>query len=184
MSQESTIEPSVHPMRKTRLEKVTVHIAVGQSGEQLEKAMKILSQLTGRKPCQRLAKHTIKDFGIREGEPISCMVTLRGGDAEQFMKQALEAVGKTLKLSSFDNYGNLSFGIKEHIDIPGTKYVPEIGIFGMNISCTLDRPGYRVKRRRIRRSDIGKAHWVGRSDAIQFAKDNFSIKILEETQTG
>lgn len=157
-------------MRQIRLAKVTVNIGVGKSGEPLEKAKKVLEQLTGQKPSARKARRTIKDFGIRLGEPIACLVTLRGGPAEKFLKRSLEAVGNKLPAESFDDFGNFSFGVREHIEIPGTKYVPELGIFGMTISATLERPGYRVKRRALRTAKVGKAHLVRKEEAIQFAQ--------------
>jgi large subunit ribosomal protein L5 len=166
-----------NPMRNIKLAKVTVHIAVGKSGEMLEKARKVLEELTGQKNCTRQAKRTVKDFGIREGEPIACLTTLRGEPANAFLKRGLEAVSNTLKRSCFDENGNFAFGVKEHIEIPGTKYQPELGIFGMDIIGTLERPGYRVKRRRIRPSKIGKSHRVNREEAIKYMSDNFGVQI-------
>jgi large subunit ribosomal protein L5 len=166
-------------MREVKLAKVVVHIGVGKSGEMLEKARKILQEITGQKPCTRQAKMTIKEFGIREGEPISCMTTLRGEKATTFMKRGLDAVGNTLKRSSFDGNGNFAFGIKEHIEIPGTKYVPELGIVGMDVIGTLERPGFRIRRRRIRSSPIGKSHRVSKDDAITFMTGKFAVKIRE-----
>ncbi|MEM2840377.1 MAG: 50S ribosomal protein L5 [Candidatus Bathyarchaeia archaeon] len=171
-----------NPMRTIKLGKVTVNIGVGKSGEQLEKARKVLEQITGRKPCSRRAKKTIKDFGVRKGEPIACMVTLRGGEAFERLKAYLSAVGNRVRSSAFDDYGNFSFGIKEHIEIPGTKYYPELGIFGMNVSVSLERPGYRVKRRTIKRSDISRSHLVTRGEAIEYAKQNLGIEILGEQE--
>lgn len=168
-----------NPMRVIKLAKVTVHINVGKSGEMLEKAKKVLGEITGQKPCTKKAKRTIKDFGITEGEPIACLTTLRREKAAAFLKRGLEAIGNTLKASSFDDYGNFAFGIKEHIEIPGTKYVPELGIFGMDIIGTLERPGYRVKRRRIRAAQIGKAHRVSKEGAIKFVTENFGARIRE-----
>ncbi len=103
-----TQTPTENPMRTIVLAKVTVHIGVGSSGEMLEKARKVLGEITGRKPCTKQAKQTIKDFGIREGEPIACLTTLRGEDAKAFLKRGLEAVGNTLRASSFDNRGNFA----------------------------------------------------------------------------
>ena len=77
-----------HPMRAIKLAKVTVHIGVGKSGEMLEKAMKVLSEITGQKPCTKQAKMTVKEFGTREGEPIACLTTLRGEKASAFLKRA------------------------------------------------------------------------------------------------
>jgi len=177
MTQAVTETVNENPMRTVKLAKVTVHIAVGKSGEMLEKARKVLEELTGQKPCTRQAKRTVKDFGIREGEPIACLTTLRGERANEFLKRGLEAVSNTLKGSSFDENGNFAFGVKEHIEIPGTKYQPELGIFGMDIIGSLERPGYRVKRRRIRPSKIGKSHRVSRDDAIKFVSDKFGVQV-------
>jgi large subunit ribosomal protein L5 len=158
-----------NPMRTIKLAKVTVHINVGKSGEMLEKARKVLEEITGQKPCTKQAKQTIKDFGIREGEPIACLTTLRGESAASFLKRGLEAVSNSLKASSF----------KEHIEIPGTKYVPELGIFGMDVMGALERPGYRIKRRRIRPAPIGKSHRVTKEEATKFISEKFGVQIQE-----
>lgn len=168
---------SEHPMRQIRLEKVTVHIGVGQSGEALEKAKAILSELTGQKPSSQRARRTVKDFGIREGEPMACKVTLRRDRAVQFLRRALEAVGNRLSESNFDQQGNFAFGVKEHIEVPGTKYVPELGIVGFDVIATMERPGFRVKRRRIRQSKVGKSHLVTKQEAIRFVRTNLGTEI-------
>ncbi len=178
MSLQETEAVKQNPMRGIRLEKVTVHIGVGKSGEQLEKARKVLEQLTNQKPSNRRAKRTVKEWGTREGEPIACMVTLRKEKAGQFLKRAFEAVNNTLKETNFDNAGNFAFGVKEHIEIPGTKYIPEYGIFGMDVIITLERPGFRVKRRRVRPAQVGKKHAITKPDAISFVKENFGTQIV------
>jgi large subunit ribosomal protein L5 len=168
-----------NPMREVRLAKVIVHIGVGKSGEMLEKAKKVLQEITGQKPCTKQAKMTIKEFGTRQGEPIACMTTLRGERARAFLKRGLDAVGNTLKRSSFDENGNFAFGIREHIEIPGTKYVPELGIFGMDVMGSLERPGFRIKRRRIRPAAVGKRHRVSKDEAINFMTAKFAVQIRE-----
>ena len=165
-------------MLKPRIEKVTVNISVGKSGEPLEKASKVLKQLTAQQPCKRKAKQTIRGFGIRKGEPIACLVTLRKERARNFLEKAFQALDNKLSKECFDGYGNFSFGIKEHIEIPGTKYVPELGIYGMNVSVTLGRPGYRVKRRRHAKSKVGSRHLMTAEEAMLFIKDEFAIEIV------
>ncbi|MEM2122252.1 MAG: 50S ribosomal protein L5 [Candidatus Bathyarchaeia archaeon] len=177
MAAQQALAPQENPLRRIRIGKVVVNISVGKSGEPLEKAVRVLQEITGHKPSQRRAKKTIKNFGIRKGEPISCMVTLRGSDAEAFLERALEATGRRLRQSSFDDEGNVSFGLREHIEIPGVKYDPELGIYGMNINVYLERPGYRVKRRRRCPSDIGKAHKITREDSVKFMEETFSVQI-------
>ncbi|MEM3041435.1 MAG: 50S ribosomal protein L5 [Nitrososphaerota archaeon] len=176
-SEDITAKWQENPMLKPRIEKVVVNVAVGKSGEPLDKAMKILEELTGQKPCIRRAKKTVRDFGIRKKEPISCIVTLRGEKAQVFLKRAFQAVDNKIMASFFDEYGNFSFGIKEHIDIPGTKYSPELGIIGMDIVAVLSRPGYRVKLRRVSKSKIGRPHLLTRDEAISFIRDNFGVEV-------
>jgi len=167
-----------NPMLKPRIEKVTVNMSVGKSGEPLEKAAKVLEQLTGQKPCKRKAKKTIRDFGIRKGEPMACIVTLRKDRAREFLKKALHAVDSKISKQSFDGLGNFSFGIKEHIEIPGTKYVPELGIHGMDVSVTLSRSGHRVKRRHRAKSFVGVKHLLSPDEATLFVKEELGAEIV------
>jgi large subunit ribosomal protein L5 len=171
-------ELTVNPMLKPRIEKVTVNMSVGQSGKPLEQAATILQQLTNQKPSRRQAKKTIREFGIRKGESIACLVTLRKEKAEEFLRKALQAVENKLSKYCFDRQGNFSFGIKEHIEIPGTKYVPQLGIHGMDVSVSLGRAGYRVKHRHRAKSKIGKDHLLTADEAILFIKDEFDVEII------
>jgi len=177
MSNSQQEEVASNPLRVVRIEKVTLNIATGKSGEPLEKAKKVLNQLTEKTPATKRAKKAIKDFGVRKGEPIAAVVTLRGKDAGEFLRRALDAVSNKVNESSFDDYGNFSFGIKEHIEIPGTRYVPELGIFGATIHVTLGRPGYRIRSRGIRPAKIGRHHYVSREDAVKFMQNNFGTTI-------
>jgi large subunit ribosomal protein L5 len=166
-------------MRKLRIDKVTVNMGVGEGGERLAKAEALLEKLTEQKPTKTYAKSTNPTFGIRKGLPIGCKVTLRGERAEKFLERALQAIGRKIKLSSFDKYGNVSFGIREHIDLPGVKYDPAIGIYGMDVCLTIERPGFRVKRRKIRPSKVGRSHLVNREEAVEFLKNKYNV-IVEE----
>jgi large subunit ribosomal protein L5 len=177
MSQPAVAEESMNPLRVVRILKVTLNIATGKSGEPLEKAKKVLTQLTNKTPTTKQAKKAIKDWGVRKGEPIAAVVTLRGNDASEFLKRALDAVSNKVNESSFDDYGNFSFGIKEHIEIPGTRYVPELGIFGATIHVTLGRAGYRIRSRAIRPAKIGRNHYVSREDAVKFMQNNFGLNV-------
>lgn len=169
-----------NPMLEPRIGKVVVNISTGRSGEILEKARSIIKELTGQEPCTRRAKRTIRTFGIRKGEPIACMVTLRRERAEEFLERALSAIGRRILERSFDEKGNFAFGIKEHIDIPGTRYNPQLGIFGMDVVVNIERPGYRVSRRRRCRSKVGKSHRVGSGEAIEFIRERFGAEVVRE----
>lgn len=167
---------SENSMRRISVGKVVINIGVGRSGEPVERAKHGLEDLTGKTPTVTTAKKNLRDFGIHQGEPIGAMVTLRRNDATDFLKRCLEAKGNKMNISSFDDYGNISMGIREHIDIPGTKYNPDIGIFGMNVCVSLVRPGYRISKRRGK-SRIGKVHRISKEGAIEYFTNGFGVEI-------
>ncbi|MEX2689587.1 MAG: 50S ribosomal protein L5 [Candidatus Njordarchaeum guaymaensis] len=167
-----------HPMKTIRIEKVVVNMAVGESGEKLAKAAKVLEQITGQKPKLIKAKKTIRDFGIRKGENIACMVTLRKEKAINFLLKALQTIDYKIKEKSIaDN--SFSFGVPEHIYFPGVKYDPSIGIFGFDVIVVFERPGFRVKRRRRRRNKVGKKHLVTKKDIIEFLEKILGVKVVK-----
>jgi large subunit ribosomal protein L5 len=166
-----------NPMRKLRVSKVVVNIGLGKSGEAIERGKKVLEQVTGQKPTQTRAKRSVRDFGIHKGEPIGVVVTVRGGETTALIQKFLTARENKLKESCFDDRGSISFGIKEHIEIPGIRYDPAIGILGMNVSILLDRPGYGVARRNRRTDRVGRKHLVSREEAIQYFKDVFGVTV-------
>ena len=165
-------------MRKIFLSKVVLNMGVGKSGEPIEIGKKTLTQITGKKPNERNAKKAQRDWGVRKGEPIGIAVTVRGDDATKLLKRLLIAKDNQIEERIFDNEGNLSFGLKEHIDIPEIKYDPKIGILGLEISVSLSRPGFNVKLRSTRKTKIGKNHRITKNDAIKFLTEEFGVKIV------
>lgn len=166
------------PMLKPKIEKVVVNISVGKSGEPLEKAVKVLKEITGQTPCRRKAKESVRDFNIRKGESIACIVTLRKEKALDFLNRVLPVIDKKLPGRCFDKQGNFSFGIKEHIELPGVKYDPDVGIFGMDVCVSVIRPGYRVKTRRKGRSKLGAKHVLTPEESMVFAKETLGVEIV------
>ncbi|MBU5575283.1 MAG: 50S ribosomal protein L5 [Candidatus Aenigmatarchaeota archaeon] len=162
-------------MREIRINKVTINIGCKEPGERLEKAKILLERITGKKAVITHARKR-STFGVAKGRPLGCKVTLRGKDAIEFLKKALDAINFTIPKKSFDTQGNFSFGIEEYINLPKVKYDPEIGMYGMDVCVTLERPGYRVSRKRLPRK-IGKNHKITREDAIKWA-EKFGIKII------
>ncbi len=170
---ENTSDP-----RSVRIGKVVINIGVGRSGEAIERARRVIEDLVKQKASSRKAKKSIRDFGVRKGEPIGMKVTIRGDRAGEVLKLLLQARENRIPATSFDDFGNCSFGIKEHIEIPGVRYSPDIGIFGMNVSAVLERAGYRVARRNRSPAKIGKKHRVGRQESEEFFKKNFAVEIV------
>ncbi len=167
-------------MREIRVHKVVVNIGVGEGGERLAKAEKVLEMLTGQKPVRTIAKMTNRDFNIRKHMPIGCKVTLRGEKAVDFVKRALWVKEFRIAEYSFDAEGNFSFGIADHTSFEGVKYDPEIGVFGMDISVVLRRPGARVAERRVERRKIPHKHRISKEEGMEFARKTFNAVIIEE----
>ncbi len=165
-------------MKQIRLEKVVLNMGVGKSGDAIEIAKRALEQISGKKSCARNAKETQRDWGVRKGEPIGASVTIRGDDARTLLKRLLEAKGNTVNGKSFDNFGNYSFGIKEHIDIPDVKYDPQIGILGLGISVTLTRPGYGIRNRSKHKASVGKNHIIKNQEAKDYLVNEFGVTVL------
>jgi large subunit ribosomal protein L5 len=166
------------PMLKPRIEKVVVNLNVGKPGEPLDKASRVLKEITTQTPVKTKAKKTIRDFGIREGDPIAAVVTLRKQKAIDFLKKVLPVIENKISRSSFDKQGNFAFGIKEHIEIAGVKYDPDVGIFGMDVCVTMSRPGYRVKNRRKEQANIGRKHVLTPEESVVFVKNTLGVEIV------
>jgi large subunit ribosomal protein L5 len=164
-------------MKEIKVGKVVVNISVGQSGQPLSNAMQILESVTGQAPNQRPAKSSIRPWGLRKGEPMACAVTLRGEKADKFLRKAFTAIRHQMNPRSFDKDGNFAFGIKEHIDIPGTRYDPQMGIIGMDVAVALERAGYRVSRRKRARSKVGTSHRVTPDEAQEFVSKTYDVKM-------
>jgi large subunit ribosomal protein L5 len=166
-------------MRTPRIEKIVVNIGVGEAGERLQKAEKVLEMVAKQKPKTTFAKVTNRDLGEREGMPIGCKVTLRGEMADDFLTRALNIRERRLARYSFDQEGNLSFGISDYTDFEGMRYDPEIGIFGMDVCVSIQRPGRRITRRRIMKKKLPKEHRMTRDEAVNFMKEKYNADVVE-----
>ena len=165
-------------MRKIFLSKVVLNMGVGKSGEPIEIGKKTLTQITGKKPNIRNAKKSQRDWGVRKGEPIGVAVTVRNNDAEELLKRLLVAKDNKINGKAIDDEGNVSFGIKEHIDIPGIKYDPKIGILGLEVSIALARSGFNIRLRSQQKSKVGKKHRITKNDTIKFLTEKFGVQIV------
>ncbi len=166
-------------MKEIRIEKVTLNIGAGKEQTVVEKGLKLLSSLTGVKAVKTLSKKRIPGWGIRVGLPIGCKTTIRNG-ADKLITRTLSAVDNTLSEGNFDDFGNVSFGVPEYIDISDAKYEPEIGMMGLQVCITLERRGFRVSKRKISKRKVGKKHKITKEEAIGFMKTKFNLKLKEE----
>jgi large subunit ribosomal protein L5 len=167
-----------NPHRTPRISKITVNIGVGEAGERLEKAASVIQSITGHKPVQTLSRTTNKDWAIRKRMPIGCKVTLRGEAGKTFLIEALKTREQKIAEYSFDDEGNCSFGIPDHTLFASQKYDPSIGIFGMDICVTMEKPGYRIKHRRIGPRGIPARHKVKREETMAYISESFHVEVV------
>jgi large subunit ribosomal protein L5 len=168
----------MNPMKEPQIEKVVVNIGVGESGEKLLKAEKVLQLLTKQKPIRTLSTTTNKELGIRKDMPIGCKVTLRKGGAEEFLKSAFWVKNNKISDYSFDHEGNFSFGIHDYTDFENMRYDPDIGIFGMDVCVSMCRKGKRVSTRTVKKSKIPKSHRLTPAETKKFISTKFGIEVV------
>ncbi|MDM7462355.1 MAG: 50S ribosomal protein L5 [Tepidimonas taiwanensis] len=132
-------------MEVPRITKITLNMGVGEAvadKKVLENAVADLTKIAGQKPVVTRARKAIAGFKIREGQPIGCMVTLRGARMYEFLDRfvtiALPRVRDFRGVSgrAFDGRGNYNIGVKEQIIFPEIEYDKVDAVRGLNISIT------------------------------------------------
>lgn len=165
-----------NPMKEIRVAKVTLNIGAGKNEDLLKKGLVLMKKLTPLTPVKTITQKRIPGWGLRPGLAIGCKVTVRK-DADKLLKRLLVAKENILSEKIFDDLGNFSFGIPEYIEIEGMEYDPDLKIIGLEAAVTLERPGFRVKKKKIGSGSIGKKHKITKIEAINFIKKNFGVEI-------
>ncbi|MBI4152081.1 50S ribosomal protein L5 [Candidatus Woesearchaeota archaeon] len=165
-----------NPMRNIHVAKVTLNIGAGKDENVLKKGITLLQKITPLKPVKTMTKKRIPGWSLRPGLEIGTKVTVRK-NADVLLKRLLVAKENTLASSNFDERGNFAFGIPEYIEIEGLDYDPELKIMGLEAAVTLERPGYRIKRRKVRPARVGKSHQITKEEAVAFIRAAFGVEV-------
>lgn len=169
----------MNKMRELRIEKVTLNVGAGKDQGKLEKGIKLLKLITGIEPVKTLTMKRVPTWGLRPNLPIGCKITIRK-DTEALLKRLLYAKDFKLKESNIDNNGSISFGIHEYVDVEGIDYNHDVGLMGFEVSVTLERPGFRIKRRAVNPRKINNKHKISKEESIEFLNSKFNVKVGDE----
>jgi large subunit ribosomal protein L5 len=132
-------------MAVPRIDKITVNMGVGKATENkkfLDDAARDLGIIAGQKPKITTARGSVSGFRLREGNPIGCMVTLRGKRMYEFLDRLISIVMPRIRdfrgisPRAFDGRGNYSMGVKEQIMFPEIDYDKIDALRGLDITIT------------------------------------------------
>ena len=159
-------------MREIKIEKVV--LSVGGTGDDLEKGVKLLKLLTGKKPAKRKSKKRIPSWSVRPNLEVGAVVTIRK-NSKELLKKMLITIDNVLKKKQVSE-NNFSFGIKEYLEIPGVEYQRDIGIMGFDVTVVFKRAGRRVKLKKIKKGRIPKRQIITKQEIIKFMEDKFQTR--------
>ncbi|MBI3032422.1 50S ribosomal protein L5 [Candidatus Woesearchaeota archaeon] len=166
-------------MRQIKIEKITLNIGAGKDQTRLEKGVKLIKHITNVDPVKTITKKRIPSWGVRPGLPIGCKLTIRDTSNIELIKRFLKAKANKLVPSNFDENGSIAFGIHEYIDIPQVGYNPDVGLMGLQVCITLEKAGFRIKRRKYRARKIPAKQRITKEAAIKYMQETFGITVEE-----
>ena len=163
-------------MRDVEIEKMVLHC--GGVDEKLERAVKLLNKITGRKIYIVKSTKRFPEFGISPGKQSGCKVTIRNkNEIKGLLKKFFSALDNTIKRKQITE-NQFCFGIKEYIEVPGLEYERDIGILGFEVRLVFKRKGKRVSFKKIKRGNLPKKQHVTKEEIIDFLIKNFKLELV------
>ena len=126
-----------------RMTKVVLNMGLGLDANDkkiVQNSLEDVSLISGQKPIITKFKKSISNFKTRKGTAAGIKVTLRSNKMYEFIDRLVNIALPRIKdfrglsMSGFDNFGNYSFGIKEHIIFPEINFDKVERIRGMDIT--------------------------------------------------
>jgi len=163
---------SENKMREIAIEKIV--LSIGGTGESLEKGVKLLEILSGRKPQRVKSRKRIPSLNVRPGLEVGTRVTIRK-NPEKILRNMLSAIDNTLRKKQISK-NNFSFGVKEYLEIPGIEYQRDIRIMGFDVTVVFKRKGRRVKLKKIKTGKIPQRQSITTEEINKLMEDNFQTE--------
>ena len=125
-----------------KIEKIVLNMGLGIDGSDtkiLKSCEEDMSKITGQKPVVTKFKKSVANFKTRKGTNAGLKVTLRKNKMYEFLDRLVNIALPRIKdfrgLSSkgFDQFGNYTFGIKEHIIFPEVSFERADKVRGLDI---------------------------------------------------
>jgi large subunit ribosomal protein L5 len=164
-------------MQEIEIEKMVLNC--GGIGDKLEKSVKLLEMITKRKVFRIKSSRRIPAFGISPGKESGCKVTIRDKkEIIALLKRFFAALDNQISAKRIVE-NQVSFGVREYIEIPGLEYNREIGILGLEASLVFRRKGKSVKMRKIKQGKYPKRQSVTKEEIIEFLKKNIRVEVTK-----
>ena len=129
-----------------KIQKIVLNMGLGIDGNDskiLKACEDDLSKITGQKPVTTKFKKSISNFKTRKNTNSGLKVTLRKNKMYEFIDRLVNIALPRIKdfrglsVTGFDNFGNYTFGIKEHIIFPEVNFDKVEKIRGLDITIVI-----------------------------------------------
>jgi large subunit ribosomal protein L5 len=134
-------------MQVPKVLKVSINKGIGAGvadKKAVDTGVEELSEITGQKAVQTIAKNSISNFKLRDGMAIGARVTLRGDKMYEFIDRLINVAlprvrdFRGINEKGFDGRGNYTLGVKEQIIFPEISIDKVSRISGMNVTFVTD----------------------------------------------
>ena len=133
-------------MQIPKLDKVIVNVGCGEAKDNakiIDNVIRDVATITGQKPVPTVARKSVANFKVREGQTVGVKVTLRGERMWEFLDRLFNVElprvrdFRGINPNSFDGRGNYAMGLKEQLIFPEIEYDKVDAIRGMDVCiCT------------------------------------------------
>lgn len=129
-----------------QIQKVVLNMGLGVDGNDtkiIKSCEEDLAKITGQKPVITKFKKSISNFKTRQNTNAGLKVTLRRNKMYEFIDRLVNITlprirdFRGLSQNGFDQFGNYTFGIKEHIVFPEVNFDKVEKIRGLDISIVI-----------------------------------------------